>query len=103
MSADAIPVLDFSGYQADPDSRRQFLEELRRAARDVGFFYLSGHGVPQSLIDDVLGASRRFRFAGRGQLRQTRKLAHQCASLIGIGPMAALRLSDVQASITRVR
>ncbi|RWE18717.1 MAG: hypothetical protein EOS41_31335 [Mesorhizobium sp.] len=33
---------------------------MRCAARDVGFFYLSGHGIPQSLIDDVLGASRRF-------------------------------------------
>lgn len=61
-AADArtIPVLDFSAYNSDPDARRRFLEELRRAARDVGFFYLSGHGIPQSLIDDVLGASRRF-------------------------------------------
>lgn len=61
-AADArtIPVLDFSGYNSDPDSRRRFLEELRRAACDVGFFYLAGHGIPQSLIDDVLGASRRF-------------------------------------------
>ncbi|RUV93545.1 MAG: isopenicillin N synthase family oxygenase [Mesorhizobium sp.] len=58
--ADAIPVLDFSGYEANPDSRRRFLEELRRAARDVGFFYLSGHGIPQSLIDDVLSVSGRF-------------------------------------------
>jgi len=56
----AIPVLDFSRYDAGAAGRAEFLEELRRAARDVGFFYLSGHGVPQSLIDDVLGASRRF-------------------------------------------
>lgn len=55
-----IPVLDFSRYEADPASRKEFLEGLRRAARDVGFFYLAGHGIAQSLIDDVLGASRRF-------------------------------------------
>lgn len=55
-----IPVLDFSRYEADPASRREFLEGLRRASRDVGFFYLTGHGIAQSLIDDVLGASRRF-------------------------------------------
>lgn len=55
-----IPVLDFSRYEADSVSRQEFLEGLRRAARDVGFFYLSGHGIAQSLIDDVLGASRRF-------------------------------------------
>jgi len=55
-----IPVLDFSRYEADPASRKEFIEGLRRAARDVGFFYLTGHGIAQSLIDDVLGASRRF-------------------------------------------
>jgi isopenicillin N synthase-like dioxygenase len=55
-----IPVLDFSRYEADPASRKEFLEGLRRASRDVGFFYLTGHGIAQSLIDDVLGASRRF-------------------------------------------
>ncbi len=55
-----IPVLDFSRYEADPASRKEFIEGLRRAARDVGFFYLTGHGITQSLIDDVLGASRRF-------------------------------------------
>lgn len=55
-----IPVLDFSRYEADPDSRKEFIEGLRRAARDIGFFYLTGHGIAQSLIDDVLGASRRF-------------------------------------------
>jgi len=55
-----IPVLDFSRYQADPASRKEFLEDLRHAARDIGFFYLTGHGIAQSLIDDVLAASRRF-------------------------------------------
>lgn len=34
----------------------QASDELRCAARDVGFSYLSGHGIPQSLIDDVPGA-----------------------------------------------
>ncbi|MER8978356.1 2-oxoglutarate and iron-dependent oxygenase domain-containing protein [Mesorhizobium sp. M0870] len=55
-----IPVLDFSRYEADPASRKEFIEGLRRAARDVGFFYLTGNGIAQSLIDDVLGTSRRF-------------------------------------------
>lgn len=55
-----IPVLDFSRYEADESSHKEFIEGLRRAARDVGFFYLAGHGIAQSLIDDVLHASRRF-------------------------------------------
>ena len=33
---------------------------MRHAVRDVGFFYLTGHGIPQRLIDNVLQVSRRF-------------------------------------------
>lgn len=53
----SIPILDFSLFETDPTA---FLSQLKRASRDVGFFYLSGHGIPQSLIDDVLASSRRF-------------------------------------------
>lgn len=53
----SIPVLDFSLFETDPTA---FLSQLKRASRDVGFFYLTGHGIPQSLIDDVLASSRRF-------------------------------------------
>jgi isopenicillin N synthase-like dioxygenase len=33
-------------------------ERLRTVAHEVGFFQLTGHGVPDSLIDRVLGAAR---------------------------------------------
>lgn len=55
-----LPVLDFSTYGKDKENDRAFLDQLAYAAREVGFFYLTGHGISQSLIDDVLGASRRF-------------------------------------------
>ena len=50
----SIPVLDFSLFETDP---KTFLDALKPAARDVGFFYLTGHGIAQSLIDDVLSAA----------------------------------------------
>src|SRR5262249_60789711 len=34
--------------------------EIRRRCGSVGFFYLAGHGVPQSVIDDAFAASREF-------------------------------------------
>jgi isopenicillin N synthase-like dioxygenase len=38
----------------------QLRERLREAAHDVGFFYLTGHGVPGELTDRVLAAARRL-------------------------------------------
>ncbi|RUW23598.1 isopenicillin N synthase family oxygenase [Mesorhizobium sp. M4B.F.Ca.ET.215.01.1.1] len=55
-----IPVLDLDRLDQGASERRTFLFDLRTAARDVGFFYLSGHGISASEISDVLDASRRF-------------------------------------------
>jgi len=57
-----LPVLDLRGPG--------FVPALRAAARDVGFFYLVGHGVPDALAEALFAASRRF-FA----LPEPRKLA----------------------------
>ncbi|RVB57910.1 isopenicillin N synthase family oxygenase, partial [Mesorhizobium sp. M7A.F.Ca.CA.001.06.1.1] len=55
-----VPVLDLSRLEQGASEYRTFLLDLRTAARDVGFFYLSGHGISAPEIDDVLDASRRF-------------------------------------------
>ena len=52
-----LPVLDIRRFETD---RAGFLADLREAARDTGFFYLEGHGVPPALIEQVLTLSRRF-------------------------------------------
>ena len=57
-----LPVLDLRSSG--------FVPALRAAARDVGFFYLVGHGVPDALAEALFAASRRF-FA----LPEPRKLA----------------------------
>ncbi len=46
----ALPVVDLND---EP-------ERLRQVAHDVGFFYLTGHGVPDALSDRLLDAARRF-------------------------------------------
>ncbi|MBE9603764.1 isopenicillin N synthase family oxygenase [Acetobacteraceae bacterium H6797] len=57
----ALPVLDISRLdEGTREERLAFLEELRRAAREVGFFYLTGHGVPQAVIDRVQAEARAF-------------------------------------------
>lgn len=55
-----LPILDLSAFNADPESRRIFLDSLRDTARNIGFFYLTGHGISSDLTDRVLGLSRAF-------------------------------------------
>ena len=53
-SVTALPVVDL---RADP-TRLQ--EGLREAAHEVGFFYLTGHEVPDELAGRLLAAARRL-------------------------------------------
>jgi isopenicillin N synthase-like dioxygenase len=53
-----LPTLDLRRF-AGPD-RAAFLAKLRRVAREIGFFYVTGHGVPEGVPHAVLDASRRF-------------------------------------------
>ncbi|PIO97927.1 isopenicillin N synthase family dioxygenase [Pleomorphomonas carboxyditropha] len=55
-----LPFVDISRFRGPAEERTRFIDELRRILYDHGFFYLTGHGVPQPLIDDVLAAARRF-------------------------------------------
>ncbi|KAB0679112.1 isopenicillin N synthase family dioxygenase [Aureimonas leprariae] len=55
-----IPVLDFRRFDAGASERRTFLEDLRSAARDVGFFYLASHGITQTEAEAVVEAARAF-------------------------------------------
>lgn len=55
-----LPVLDLRLWYAGGEARRQFLMWLGEAARDVGFFYLIGHGVAQSQQDAILQLAADF-------------------------------------------
>lgn len=56
--AGTLPVLDLTRF--DGATRAAFLDEVRRAARGPGFFYLVGHGIDDALTQQVLALSRRF-------------------------------------------
>ncbi|GGM07653.1 isopenicillin N synthase family dioxygenase [Nakamurella endophytica] len=55
-----LPVLDLSRLDAGPQERQAFLDDLRTATHEVGFFYLVGHGVPAELTAELLSVARRF-------------------------------------------
>lgn len=56
----ALPILDAARFHGNADQRAAFVAELRGILHDHGFFYLTGHGVPQDLIDRLVAASQRF-------------------------------------------
>ena len=61
LIASTIPLLDVSPYLAgEPGARERLGAELRWAFEKVGFYYLLGHGIPQSLIDTTFAQAARF-------------------------------------------
>ena len=50
----SIPLLDLARFEAGEAGRAGFLAELRDAARQVGFFYLTGHGIEPALLDGLM-------------------------------------------------
>ncbi len=56
----ALPILDVSRLEAGSGEREALLAELRQTAHDVGFFYVSGHGVDPGLIRQLFKLSRRL-------------------------------------------
>jgi len=56
----SIPSLNLDGLNAIGDDRAAFLSSLRDAARQVGFFYLTGHGIEQAVLDGLMKSARRF-------------------------------------------
>src|SRR5438067_4668860 len=61
MIAGAIPLIDVSSHLAgDAEASRKAAAQLRWAFENVGFYYVLGHGVAQSLIDRTYEAGARF-------------------------------------------
>lgn len=69
-TAQRLPVIDFADAFSPQLARREAVAwEIHKIARDVGFFYLVNHGVPQLLVDGQFDWARRF-FAASDQVKQ---------------------------------
>lgn len=52
QTAPVIPVIDISGPEAEAAGA------IRKACREIGFFYIAGHGVPEELIARQFAAAK---------------------------------------------
>jgi isopenicillin N synthase-like dioxygenase len=57
----AVPVIDVAPLTGGVvGAGTAVAEQIQEACRQHGFFYVTGHGVPQELVDDLAGASAEF-------------------------------------------
>jgi isopenicillin N synthase-like dioxygenase len=70
MPVTDIPVIDFAPLlNGSPEQAQAVAATLGRACREVGFFYIVGHGVPPELRASVFNASAAF-FGGPAPIRE---------------------------------
>jgi len=61
MNQQALPIVDLSSLTTkNTPHRQEALAALRQAARDVGFFYLRGHGISEPFLKEVQQVTRQF-------------------------------------------
>ncbi|CAL5204051.1 unnamed protein product [Lathyrus oleraceus] len=59
--AASIPVFDFSLLTSDdPQIHAKAVQELAKACAEWGFFMLINHGVPESLMEELMKKSQEF-------------------------------------------
>jgi isopenicillin N synthase-like dioxygenase len=64
----SIPVLDVRAiFSDDQSAKRALAQDFARAYGDVGFAYVTGHGIPDRLIDQIFAASARFHALPRAE------------------------------------
>lgn len=57
----SVPVIDISGlYSSERAEQDRVAAEIGRAAAEVGFFYISGTGIDESLFDAMLATVKEF-------------------------------------------
>ncbi len=84
---DGIPLIDVSGLrEGEPGPRRATAAALGRACREVGFFYVTGHGIPDALRREVFAAAARlFALPDAEKERVSVKLSPHNRGYVGFG------------------
>jgi isopenicillin N synthase-like dioxygenase len=60
-STEEIPTLDMSPYlKGEPGGRERVAAHLKEISETIGFFYLTGHSIPDDLQKQVFEQSKRF-------------------------------------------
>lgn len=57
----SIPVVDFGAWSnGSSEQKQKIAKELTDAARGVGFVYIINHGVPDDVLEQAFGWSKKL-------------------------------------------
>ena len=57
----SVPIVDIGGlHSPDRAQREQVAADIGKAAREIGFFYVSGTGIDDELFERMLAATKEF-------------------------------------------
>lgn len=59
MSDALVPLVDFADYRAGGARRAAFIKTLGRGLEATGFVKVTGHGIPQALLDRAYGMAEQ--------------------------------------------
>jgi isopenicillin N synthase-like dioxygenase len=84
---DHIPIIDIAGLRSpDLAQRRAVASALGQACREVGFFYIVNHGVPDAVRAGVFEAARRvFAMPAEDKERVSITLSPENRGYVGFG------------------
>ena len=61
LPLDEIPVIDLAPFlEGARSDRLEVAQEIGRACRHIGFFYVINHGISQTLVDAAFAEAKRF-------------------------------------------
>lgn len=56
-----VPIIDLAPFlEGSPAGKARTVDALARAAEEIGFFAVEGHGIPRATIDRLYTVSRQF-------------------------------------------
>lgn len=69
MQGHTIPLIDLTSYAEGSMETKETAIAIREACKNVGFFYIKNHGVPEEAYNAMLDSMKKFFSLSREEKR----------------------------------